>query len=124
MTIYYLWGYIYLYNLVYFVRINGSCPISEWLDSQEVKVSAGFLAKFRMLEVEGLKLLNTNVIKHIVGQSHLYEIRYGRYRIITFFDERINSFVLLNGFRKQKMNEQREIQRGIKLKEEYLKTPL
>ena len=73
-----------------------------------------------MLEAEGLKLLGTNVLKHIVGQSNLFEVRYSNYRIITYFDDRIDTFILLNGFRKQRMNERGEILRGIELKDEYL----
>jgi len=109
-----------LYKVEYFVRINGSCPASEWLDSLGTRVSAIVMAKFRMLEAEGLKLLGTNVLKHIIGQPNLYEVRHSSYRIITYFDERINAFILLNGFRKQRMNERGEILRGIELKDEYL----
>lgn len=109
-----------MYKVEYFVRINGSCPVSEWLDSLGTRASAVLFAKFRMLEAEGLKLLGTNVLKHIIGQSNLYEVRYSSYRIITYFDERTNSFILLNGFRKQRMNERAEILRGIELKDEYL----
>ena len=109
-----------MYKVEYFVRINGSCPASEWLDSLGMRESARLFAKFRMLEAEGLKLLRTNVLRHIVGQANLYEIRYSSYRIITYFDERIDNFILLNGFRKQRMNERREIQRGIELRDEYL----
>ena len=109
-----------MYNVEYFVRINGSCPASEWLDSLGMRVSASLFAKFRMLEAEGLKLLGTNVLKHIVGQTDLYEVIYSSFRIIAYFDGRINSFILLNGFKKQRMNERGEISRGIRLKEEYL----
>lgn len=109
-----------MYKVEYFVRINGSCPASEWLDSLGKRDSATLFAKFRMLEAEGLKLLGTKVLRQIVGQSHLYEIRYSSCRIITYFDERIDTFVLLNGFRKQRMNERGEILRGIELKNEYL----
>ena len=104
----------------YFVRINGGCPAAEWLDSLGAKVSANLFAKFRMLEAEGLKLLGTNVLKHIKGQHNLYEVRSSSYRIITYLDEGINTFVLLNGFKKQKMNERGEIVRGVELKNEYL----
>lgn len=109
-----------MYKTDYFVRINGSCPASGWLDSLGMRESAPLFAKFKMLEAEGLKLLGTKVLKQIVGQPHLYEIRYSGYRIITYFDEKIDTFILLNGFRKQRMNERREILRGIELKNEYL----
>ena len=109
-----------MYNVEYFVRINGSCPASEWLGTQGTQVEAIFSAKFRMLEAEGLNLLNTNVLKKIVGQQHLYEIRYSSYRVLTYFNEIAKTFILLNGFRKQRMNERMEMAKGIKLKDEYL----
>lgn len=113
-----------MYKLEYFTRLNGSKPAEYWLDGQERKVIAGFLAKFRMIEIEGLNMLNTNVMRPISGQSNLYEIRYSDYRIITYYDSRITTFIMLSGFRKQRMNERREIQRGIRLKDEYLSYPI
>jgi len=120
LTFYHLWGYILLYKVEFFIRINGGCPIKVWLCGIGKKPEAILRTKLRMLEVEGLRLLNTNILKPIVGQTNLYEVRYSRYRIITFFDVRINVFILLNGFIKQRMNENKEIQRGVQLKEEYL----
>lgn len=109
-----------MYQIEYFTRLNGKTPARDWLNEQENRISAGLIAKFRMIEVEGLNLLKTNVLKRIVGQPDLYEIKYGDYRIITYLDSRIDTFILLNGFRKQRMNERREIRGGIRLKEEYL----
>jgi len=85
-----------------------------------VKEGAALYSKLRMLEAEGLKLLGTKILRQIVGQPHLYEVRYSSYRIITYFDERMDTFFLLNGFQKQRMNERREVLRGIELKNEYL----
>jgi hypothetical protein len=109
-----------LYNIEYFRRLNGRVPAQEWLDKQEYSISAGFLAKFRMAEAEGLNLLKTKALEKIIGQPNLYEIKYRSYRIITYFDKSIDTFLMLNGFKKQKMNEKMEIERGIKLMNEYL----
>ena len=78
------------------------------------------IAKIRMLEAEGLNLLNTNVLKRIVGHPNLYEIRTGHYRILNYYDIEKNTFILLNGFIKKKMNERGHILIGTQLKEEYL----
>lgn len=104
----------------YFRRLNGRLPTQEWLDEQEYGVVTGFLAKFMMVEAEGLNLLKTNVLRRIKGQQDLYEVKHDGYRIISFFDTKINTFIMLNGFKKQKMNERPEISRGIKLMKEYL----
>ena len=109
-----------MHKVEYFRRLNGRVTTQKWLDKQEHDISAGFLAKFRMAEAEGLNLLNTNALAKIVGQSNLYEIKYRSYRIITYFDTSINTFIMLNGFKKQKMNEKMEIEKGIRLMNEYL----
>lgn len=109
-----------MYNVEYFRRLSGRVPTQEWLDKQECGISAGFLAKFRMAEAEGLNLLKTNALAKITGQPNLYEIKYRSYRIITYYDTSIDTFIMLNGFKKQKMNEKMEIERGIRLMNEYL----
>jgi mRNA-degrading endonuclease RelE of RelBE toxin-antitoxin system len=110
----------YLYKVELFIRGNQSCIVQDWLDSIGKKPAAIIFSKLRMLEVEGLNLLKTNVLKRIVGEADLYEIRAGRYRILTYYDKDGRKFILLNGFTKQKMNERGHILIGIQLKEEYL----
>jgi len=73
-----------------------------------------------MVEAEGLNLLKTKALEKIVGQPNLYEIKYRSYRIISYFDKSINTFMMFNGFKKQKMNEKMKIERGIRLMNEYL----
>lgn len=109
-----------MYKVVYFVRVNNNCPILEWLDSIELGTSSAIITKFRMLEVEGTKLLGTNILKKIEGQPNLFEIKYSQFRVLTYLDEKHKAFIILNGFRKQKMNERGEIMKGVRLKEEYI----
>jgi mRNA-degrading endonuclease RelE of RelBE toxin-antitoxin system len=109
-----------LRKVEYFRRLNGRFPTQEWLDKQEFSVSAGFSAKFRMIEVEGLNLLQTNVLKKIIGQPNLYEIKFGGYRIITYHEITVDTFFMLNGFRKHRMNEKMEVEKGVRLMKEYL----
>ena len=109
-----------MHRVEYFRKLNGKVPTQDWLDKQEYGISAGFLAKFRMIESEGLNLLQTRVLKRVIGQPNLYEVIYSKYRIITYFDEKIDTFMMMNGFKKQKMNEKMEIERGIRLMKEYL----
>jgi hypothetical protein len=109
-----------LHKVEYFRRLNSRIPTQEWLDKQEFGISAGFSAKFKMLEVEGFNLLNTNVLEKIIGQPNLYEVKFRSYRIIIYYETTIDTFFTLNGFKKQKMNEKMEIERGVRLMNEYL----
>ena len=48
---------------------------------------------------QGLTLLNTSAMDNI--EDDIYELRVGPYRVLCFYDRRSDTFMLLNGFRKQ-----------------------
>jgi len=79
---------------------------------------------FKIIEaVEFLERIPSNYLKFIVGTNGLYEVRVklgsNIWRILCFFDED-KLVVLLNGFQKKTEKTPRnEIDRAIKLMEEY-----
>ena len=107
-----------MYIVEYYERPNGQQPALEWLDNQDKKVAANIEAKLQMLKSEGLRLLNTKVLKPIRGQSNLYEVIYSSFRLMTYFHEEQRVFWMLHGFRKQRQRESAEINRGTELMEE------
>ena len=107
-----------MYLVEFYERLDGEQPALEWLDSQDPKVTANIEAKLQMLKAEGLKLLNTNVLKPIRGQSNLFEVIYSKFRLLTYFQEEHQTFWLLHGFRKYHQREPAEISRGAELMEE------
>lgn len=93
----------------------------DFLDTQPSKVREKILQTLRI--IEELTIVPQNYLKHIEGTDGLYEIRvsFGRLklRIFCFFDSG-KLVVLLGGFQKKTQKTPLvEIERAIKLKEDY-----
>jgi phage-related protein len=114
-----------LLRIVYYERLNGQKPVLEWLNglgSADASSHRNILAKLDKLEIEGFKLLNTEILKPIRGYSNMYEVTGGRYRILGYYDEIKDVFVLLHGFMKKKQSEHKQIAIGFSLADEYRST--
>jgi hypothetical protein len=109
-----------LYVVDYYTRPSGEKPVSEWINSLNVSQKAVILAKVYKLEEEGLKLLQTDMMKPIVGRSNLYELIGGQCRIVLYHEIIFDRFLLLHGFLKKRRRETREISTACNLLDEYL----
>lgn len=95
--------------------------LEEFLDTLPEKICNKVLQTVAALEY--LEMIPSNYLKHITGTKGLYELRVDlgtdAVRIFCFFDMgRI--VVLLNGFRKKTQKTPRkEIERALKLMNEY-----
>ncbi len=94
---------------------------TEFYHDQNQKVKDKILWTFKLIET--LKLVPTDYLKHIEGTTGLYEIRvqFGSdiYRIFCFFEDN-KLVVLANGFHKKtQKTPKKEIERALKIKEEY-----
>ena len=112
-----------MHRLKYFIRLNGDEPVREWLCELEKHNRAQYhriATKIDKLEIEGFKLLATQMMTRLKGKDDLYELRGGQCRVIVYYDERSSEFVLLHGFLKKRRTETREIEEGSRLLQEYL----
>ena len=112
-----------MYTVKYFARHTGEEPLSLFLDELEAYNMAQYhkiVTKIEKLEYEGLKLLNTQMMKRISNTDNLYELRGGQCRVLVYHDMSKGEFVLLNGFLKKGRRESREIEKGLRLLTEYL----
>jgi hypothetical protein len=112
-----------LYKIEYHVRANGECPIEAWLQGLENSDKAEhrkIMAKLFKLQIEGLKLVNTEMMSSIKNVKNMFELRGGSCRILTYYDEKAGEFILLHGFRKKHRVEPKEIDVGCRLMNEYL----
>ena len=102
-----------MYRIEYYQNKRGEQPLSKWLNNIFKSDAAGAAridAQIQKLREHGLKLINTNMMKPIIGtDSHFYELRPGPYRIIFFYDVAQSKFILLHGFRKTKQRQDKEI---------------
>lgn len=112
-----------LHRLKYCTRPNGDEPVREWLCELEKYNRAQYnkiATKIDKLEIEGFKLLATQMMKRLKGHDDLYELRGGQCRVLVYYDERSSEFVLLHGFLKKRRAETREIEEGSYFLQEYL----
>jgi len=116
-------GVIILLIIIYHKRPNGEEPAKEWLDAlerQNPSLHKKILAKIDKFQLEGFKLIATDMLGSISGCPNMYELRGGRCRIIGYNDEIRDVFVLLCGFMKTKQREHGEITFACRLADEYL----
>jgi hypothetical protein len=112
-----------MWEVEYFTTRNDREPAAEWIDALAVQIRAQIYAKIDKLREHGLELLNTEMLKVIVGsEEDLYELRSGQGRIALFYDRRRDVFVLLNGWLKKKQRQPRDIETARRNSHEYLST--
>ena len=112
-----------LHGLKYFTRHNGEEPVYKWLCELEEHDRQRYFtitSKIDKLELEGFKLLGTQMMKRIADYDDLYELIGGQCRILVYFDTLSNDFILLYGFLKKRRTEPREIRKGLGFLDEYL----
>ena len=105
------------YRSIYFYKNY----FKDFFDKQNQRVKDKILWTFRVIET--IQYISKEYIKHIEGTEGLYEIRVQTgndiFRIFCFFDKR-KLVVLANGFQKKtQKTPKKEIDRALKIKEEY-----
>jgi len=73
-----------MYLVEYYLNKKGEQPVSKWLNSvfkSDATGASRIDAQIQKLSEYGLKLINTNMMKPIIGtDNHLYELIPGAYR--------------------------------------------
>lgn len=113
-----------MYRVEYYRNKRGEQPVSKWLNNifkSDIAGAAKIDAQIQKLSEYGLKLINTNIMKPIIGKdNHLYELIPGAYRIIIYYDSTRSKFILLHGFRKTKRRQNKEIAHARRNLQNYL----
>ena len=110
-----------MYAYDYYTTANGEQPLRAWLNSLQMKEWAVISAKIEKLGQEGLKLLQTNMMKTIENYHPVfYELIGGQIRVGVYFDQDRNLFILLHGWRKHKQRQPQDVQRAYLNLMEYL----
>ena len=100
-----------MWRIDYYSEPSGRQPVAEWLDRLERKARNNILDKIVRLQQYGLILLNTNMMKPIKGYGgDFYEIIYSQYRIALYHKIINGTFILLHGFKKERMRETKQIE--------------
>src|SRR3972149_2857473 len=100
---------INLWRIEYYKEPSGRQPVPEWLDSLDKKTREYLRDKVVRLQHHGLILLDTNMMRPIKGYcGDFYEIKFNKYRITLYHQTSSNTFILLHGFKKERMRETQE----------------
>jgi len=114
---------------IYYTRPNGHQPAKEWIDEQDNSIKPSIDARRDRLRKEGLLLLENKMLVPIRERPggrivpNFYELRYtGRkkWRLAIYYDRRKNIFVLISGWRKLQPIQQQDVNRALRLLDEYL----
>jgi phage-related protein len=109
-----------MWRIEYYTENSGRQPVADWVDNLDKKVNAYLKDRIIRLQQHGLILLDTNMMRPLKGcGGDFYEIKYNKYRIALFHDTIINTFVLLHGFKKERMRETKEIETACSRLREY-----
>ena len=109
-----------MWRIEYYSESSGRQPVADWLNTLNKKTRQYILDKIVRLQQHGLVLLNTNMMRPIKGYGNdFYEIKYSRYRIVLCHKTINNKFVLLHGFKKERMKETREMETAYSRLREY-----
>ena len=99
-----------MWQIDYYTEPSGRQPVAEWFKSLNNEIRLHMRDKVVRLQQNGLVLLNTSMMEPIKGYGgDFYEIKYSNYRIALYHETASNTFILLHGFKKERMRESREI---------------
>ena len=109
-----------VYQIAYHTESRGRQPVAEWLDGLDKKTRDYLQDKISLLKQHGLLLLKTNMMRVIKGYGGgFYELKYDKYRIALYHEQTSNTFILLHGFKKERMRETQEIKTAHSRLREY-----
>jgi phage-related protein len=109
-----------MWRIEYYSEPSGRKPVAEWLDDLDKKTREYLRDKVVRLQQHGLTLLNTSMMRPIKGYgSDFYEIKYSKYRIALYYEKTSNTFILLHGFKKERLRETQEIETAYSRLYEY-----
>ena len=109
-----------MYYVEYYTEHSGRTPVADWLDDLDKNISAHMQDKIVRLQQNGLRLLNTSMMRRIKGYGgDFYELVYSKYRIPLYYDTARDIFILLHGFKKERRRESIEIRTAYSRLREY-----
>ena len=114
------------YKAEYYKRPNGKEPAREWYKSRDGSIRQNIFKRLEVLKEEGLNLVKSHALYPIYGGDKVfYEFRNStlNWRIGVYYDENINTFILLHGWSHDENHEiehQKELDKARNLLHEYL----
>ena len=117
-----------MWQVIYYTRPNGRKPAQEWIEAQDNSIKPSIDARIEKLRTEGLLLVDNGMLVPIRESPggrvvpDFYELRHisKKWRLATYYNRKKNIFVLISGWRKSQPIQQQDVQRALRLLDEYL----
>lgn len=112
----------------WYTRPNGRKPAKDWFDEQDNSIKPSIHVRIDRLKKEGLFLLQNEILKPIRERPggrivpDFYELRHisKKWRLAVYHDLKKSIFVLISGWRKLRPIQQQDVDRALRLLNEYL----
>ena len=118
-----------MWQVIYYTRPNGRKPAREWIEAQDSSIKPSIDARIEKLKMEGLLLRENKMMLVPIREKPggrivpgFYELKHSgkKWRIATYHDLKKDIFVLISGWRKSQPIQQQDVQRALRLLDEYL----
>jgi hypothetical protein len=117
-----------MWDVDYYTRPNGRKPAKEWIDDQDNSIKPSIDNRIEKLKAEGLFLRENKMLVPIREKPggkvvpNFYELRSisKKWRLAIYHDRKKNIFMLISGWRKLQRVQESDVQRALRLLEEYL----
>jgi len=119
-----------MWDVIFYTRPNGRKPAQEWIQDQEKSIQASIDTRINRLRIEGPLLVESRRLvpirkkpKHGRPIHGFYELRdlSKKWRIAVYHDVRRSAFVLISGWRKLQPVQKDDVDKAIRLLDEYLR---
>ena len=119
-----------VWQVNYYTKPNGRKPAKEWIDAQDNSIKPSIDARIEKLRMEGLLLIENGMLVPIRERPggrvvpNFYELKHNgkKWRIATYHDLKKHIFLLISGWRKSRQIQEPDVQRALRLLNEYLST--
>lgn len=117
-----------VWQVNYYTRPNGRKPVQEWIEAQDNSIKPSIDARIEKLRMEGPLLVENGMLVPIRERPGgrivpgFYELKHSgkKWRIATYHNLSNNTFILISGWRKSRQIQEPDVQRALRLLEEYL----
>ena len=116
-----------MWQVDYYTRPNGRQPAKKWIDDQDNSIKPSIDKRIQALRMKGPSLSESMLepIRERPGGRivpDFYELKHigKKWRLAIYHDRKKNVFVLISGWRKSQLIQQRDVDRALTLLSEYL----
>ena len=116
-----------MHHCTYYTRPNGRKPAKEWIEAQDIRIQASIDDMKDKLQREDIDILVANRMLVPIREKPggrivpgFYELTKHDWRVAVYYDKKRDLFVMMCGWLKKKDLQKSDVDKAIKLLQEYL----